>query len=178
MAGKATFTTEEIEKIIREEMALDEGFLSRVMARARGNQSALKTLGTNVSQVFKAVAQGKTDLIKDPRLMKALTTGMVRIKDYEKKFSAVMIDFISDMKIMFGENFENAPDALKSRLNVWGEESKDLLDLTQMVGKDLEDLIKGKASENPSTEEPIDTQANVSTSQQVSQTQNSGGYEQ
>ena len=97
MAGKATFTTEEIEKIIREEMALDEGFLSRVMARARGNQSALKTLGTNVSQVFKAVAQGKTDLIKDPRLMKALTTGMVRIKDYEKKFSAVMIDFISDI---------------------------------------------------------------------------------
>lgn len=171
MAGKTTFTNEQIEQIIREELSkMDEGFLARVMARARGNQSALKTLGTNVGQVFKAVVQGKTDLIKDPRLMKALTTGMVRIKDYEKKFSALMVDFGADMKIMFGENFENMPDALKQRMSVWGEESKDLLDLTQLVGKDLEELIKGKSADGG-----VGANANSSTSVSQQQTQTTTG---
>lgn len=148
METKKTISKQRIDEIIQEEVLssniLEEGFFSRINAKASGNVSALAQMGKNVGAVFNAVTKGDVKNIKDPRVVKALTAGLVRIKSYDKKVGKLVVDMASDLKIMFGEHYENMPDALKQRLAVLGEETKDMLDLLKIISNDVEQILKGE----------------------------------
>ena len=130
---------EELEKIIAEELSqLDEGFLSRLMAKAKGNMSGLQAIGKNASSAFKMITQGdKEAVLQNPKVAKLTSMAASRILAYEKKLSKLTIEFTSDMKMMFGESFENMPDDIKQKMNVWGEDVKEMLSLTHYIAQSV-----------------------------------------
>lgn len=138
MAEETINERQEVERIIREELeaaSLDEGFLQRVMSRAQGETSALRQLGKNVGTIYQAIAQGKSGQLKNPKVVKAVETGVRRLQGYEKKFAKVLADMTNDLELMFGENFESAPDQLK---NVF----RGLDDASTTFAQQLSDLTK------------------------------------
>ena len=134
---------EELENIISEELSkLDEGFLSRILAKAKGNVSGLQALGKNIGQVYNMVAKGENPTaLQNPKIAKALKMGSSRIEEYKGKLSKLFVDFASDMKLMFGENFENMPPEIKKQMNVWGEDVKEVLELTVEISNAVEESL-------------------------------------
>ena len=105
-------TKELIENMIKEELQ-NEGFFSRISAQAQGNKSALKSLGQRGVQALNLLVKGKADLsqVKDPQVAKAVGMATQRIKSYEQKFAALLLDFTNDLEMLFGEdNLSNVPE--------------------------------------------------------------------
>lgn len=108
--AKENITREELENIIREEI-VREGFLDRVMAKSKGNLSALKALGQRSVQGLNLIATGNVDAskIQDPKIVRSVTIAVQRIKGYQGKFAKLLLDFSNDLELMFGDNLEKAP---------------------------------------------------------------------
>lgn len=115
-----SLTREQIENVIREAL-LSEGFLDRVLARAKGNTSArkalkgntsvLKALGQRPIEVINLIAAGKVDLskIQDPKIVKSVIMAVQRIKSYQSKFAKLLQDFTNDLELMFGGDLSREP---------------------------------------------------------------------
>jgi len=115
----AKLTEAELRQIIREELEdIDEGFLDRLLAKAKGTGSKLSGIAKNIGQVGQAVAQGGDlgALKAKPEVMKGIKMAASRVNGFSKKLDSVSIDFLSDMEALFGEDLENAPDEVKKSL--------------------------------------------------------------
>lgn len=146
---KATALTKEqiikmLHEVLLEQEKVEEGFIDRVLAKARGNVSGLKTFGKNLGQVFQAATTGKGEFT-DPRMAKAVATATSRIKSYNKQISKNVVEFASDLEAIFGDGLQNAPQQLKQKLTEFGEASKQLLTLTGEIGKEVEGLVSSRS---------------------------------
>lgn len=156
--AKEVITREQIEKIVYEELAR-EGFLNRVMARAKGNMGAIKQLGSNTTNHIRAIAQGKIDVnkLKDPKLVKNVTIAVERIKSYQKKFAKLLFDFSNDLEIMLGPDLTNNPELnglLKQLDNSSTSFAKEMGD----VGNKIQAIVTGVGKNVPEPEDkPIST---------------------
>jgi hypothetical protein len=115
----AKLTEAELRQIIREELEdIDEGFLDRFLAKAKGAGSKLGGMAKNVGQIGQAVAQGGDigALKAKPEIMKGIKVASSRVNGFAKKLDSLSIDFLSDMEALFGEGLENAPDEVKKSL--------------------------------------------------------------
>jgi hypothetical protein len=115
----AKLTEAELRQIIREELEdIDEGFLDRFLAKAKGAGSKLGGMAKNVGQIGQAVAQGGDfgALKAKPEVMKGIKMAASRVNGFSKKLDSLSIDFLSDMEALFGEGLENAPDEVKKSL--------------------------------------------------------------
>ena len=115
----AKLTEAELRQIIREELEdIDEGFLDRFLAKAKGTGSKLGGMAKNVGQIGQAVAQGGDigALKAKPEVMKGIKMAASRVNGFSKKLDSLSIDFLSDMEALFGEGLENAPDEVKRSL--------------------------------------------------------------
>jgi len=156
MAKQNDLTREQIESIIREELLTREGFLDRVMARAKGNSSALKSLGQRGVQAIKLAATGQVDMskIQDPKLVKAITMAVQRLKGYEKKFEKVMFDMSNDLQIMFGKDFSKVP-GLQSSIDKIDQHSEAFMQALKDVGDEIQaKLTSPREQPQASDEEP------------------------
>lgn len=155
--GKQKLTEEELNTLIRESLGeIDEGILQRILARAKGNQSGLQALGKNIGSVFKAITTGQTGDMRDPRLVKAGTTAIVRVDSYKKKVAKVFEEFSKDLKIIFGDNFANAPEQVRTALNELDEVMTDVFGSIDKISNSVESSIKGlaPADDNPMSNLP------------------------
>lgn len=147
--------------MIREELmkqeALEEGFLDRVMARASGNKSALKALGNRGIQAIKLAATGQVDMskIQDPKLIKAITMAVTRLKQYEGKFEKLMFDMSNDLQLMFGKEFGRVP-GLQGSIDKIDQHSEAFMQALKDVGVEIQAKISSPKSAPPeqNTEEP------------------------
>jgi hypothetical protein len=115
----AKLTEAELRQIIREELEdIDEGFLDRFLAKAKGAGSKLGGMAKNVGQIGQAVAKGGDigALKAKPEVMKGIKMAASRVNGFSKKLDSLSIDFLSDMEALFGEGLENAPDEVKKSL--------------------------------------------------------------
>jgi hypothetical protein len=115
----AKLTEAELRQIIREELEdIDEGFLDRFLAKAKGAGSKLGGMAKNVGQIGQAVAQGGDigALKAKPEIMKGIKVASSRVNGFAKKLDSLSIGFLSDMEALFGEGLENAPDEVKKSL--------------------------------------------------------------
>tara|TARA_R100000353_G_C6469304_1_gene186117 strand:- start:13 stop:459 length:447 start_codon:yes stop_codon:yes gene_type:complete len=115
----AKLTEAELRQIIREELEdIDEGFLDRFLAKAKGAGSKLGGMAKNVGQIGQAVAQGGDigTLKAKPEVMKGIKMAASRVNGFSKKLDSLSIDFLSDMEALFGEGLVNAPDEVKKSL--------------------------------------------------------------
>ena len=115
----AKLTEAELRQIIREELEdIDEGFLDRFLAKAKGAGSKLGGMAKNVGQIGQAVAQGGDigALKAKPEVMKGIKMAASGVNGFSKKLDSLSIDFLSDMEALFGEGLENAPDEVKKSL--------------------------------------------------------------
>lgn len=129
-----------LEEIIREELSnLDEGFLDRVLAKAKGNVKGLNTVGQNLKKVGVAVAKGGdlNQILKNPGVERGIEIAASRVGGFQKKLSKVSVDLMSDMESMFGEGLKDAPEGIKKELLEWGEDVKALLTDTSDLAKRL-----------------------------------------
>lgn len=160
--AKQDIAREQLEKLVREELmkqaALDEGFLDRVMARTQGNKSALKAFGQRGMQAIKLAATGQVDMtkIQDPKLIKAVTMSVTRLKQYEKKFEKLMFDMSNDLQVMFGKDFSKVP-GLQRSIDKIDQHSEAFM---QSI-KDVGDEIAAKIRSPKETEPPRPTGAQV-----------------
>lgn len=132
----------QIEEIIREEIKnLPEGFLQRVLARSAGQKSALKALGSNVGNMYQAIAKGQGQNLQSPAVARAVAIGSRRIASYEKKLAKVFLDMANDLEMIFGDDFQNAPEQLRTLFNNLDEESTRFLGLVSSLGKETEKAL-------------------------------------
>lgn len=155
--GNTQESVDKLKKMIREALLeqekVDEGFIDRVLAKARGNVSGLKALGGNIGQVFKAVSTGKADF-RDPKIAKAAAMASSRIKSYNKDLEKTVVSFASDLEALFGEGLGQAPDSVKQLLAQFGETSKQMMTLTQNIGKEVEKMVTNPTTSIQQKKEP------------------------
>lgn len=143
------FTRKQIEQIIYEEM-VKEGFLDRVMAKSKGNTSALKAFGQRGLQAVKLATTGQVDIskIQDPKLVKMVTMAVHRIKGYEGKFAKLLQDFTVDLETMFGGDLGKAPQ-IKSALNQLDDAATSFAQQISNISKDIQAKVtQGKEAPN------------------------------
>src|SRR3990167_7354119 len=150
---------ERLNKIVQEELEnaikdgnLSEGFLNRLMARAKGGGAFTGQVGSNIGKVYKAIAQGSDKLdTKSPVLANAVAKGHSRMMAFNKKFTKMITDMTSDLKIMFGSNFENMPEQMKQHMATWAEETKGVLEGTQVLANNIKGIMNnpGQGEKQP-----------------------------
>lgn len=167
--AKEGYTREQLEKLVREELMkqeeLDEGFLARVMARTKGNSSALKAFGQRGVQAIRLAATGQVDMskIQDPKLIKAITMAVTRLKAYEEKFTKLMFDMSGDLQIMFGKDFSKVP-GLQQSIDKIDQHSEAFVQALKDVGEEISAKISSPKSAQPQPQQEPEadkTQPNI-----------------
>ena len=137
----AKLTEAELRQIIREELEdIDEGFLDRFLAKAKGAKSKLGGMAKNVGQIGQAVAQGGDigALKAKPEVMKGIKMAASRVNGFSKRLDSLSIDFLSDMEALFGEGLENAPDEVKKSLEDFSKKITSAKAHAMNLGKSLQ----------------------------------------
>jgi len=134
---------EKLERIIREELQ-KEGFLDRVMSKAKGNMSALKQLGSNTTQGIRAITTGQIDpsKVKDPKIVKGVTVAVERIKQYDKKFFKLLQDMTQDLMLMFGPDYKKYPELVQALEKV-DKVSETFAQSLKDIGTDVQKITTG-----------------------------------
>jgi len=141
MVEKVKLTKEELEKIIEEEISnLDEGFLDRFTAKAKGTGSGIGQIFKNIGTLGKSAWTGDKealDQLKDPKVAKGIKMAASRVDGFNNKLSELVVDFMGDMEGLFGEDLMNAPENVKGSLEKFSKSVAGVTAYTQQLAKSL-----------------------------------------